>query len=443
MKIHFIGIGGVSMSALAQIMTARGHSISGSDLVRSGVTARLEQIGIPVDIGHNADLEGVEKVVRTSAVPDNNAEIVTARQKGIPIVERAEMLGEIASEYKLCIAVSGSHGKTTCSGLISKILLERNPTLHIGGEANFLDGSCRIGGENYFVTEACEYKRNFLTLHPDAAVILNIDADHLDYFRDIDDVKSAFVDFIKNVRRGGAVIINGDSHVTAALAVPAGIKRITFGLDADNDYTAGGFVLDDFGSAFDIIERGTILCRVHPGIRGRHNIYNILAAVAVARLTEASVREIISGVADFYGMDRRYQSVGNVNGAKIIIDYAHHPAEIKTVLAQARETLPKKLIAVFQPHTYSRTLALYGGFVTELSTADVVILAPIYAAREAPIAGVTSELLRDGIEKLNSNVFLDADLSDIADRLKRTAQSGDLILILGAGDIIDVAKLLK
>ncbi|MDR0856476.1 MAG: UDP-N-acetylmuramate--L-alanine ligase [Clostridiales bacterium] len=442
MTIHFVGIGGVSMSALAMLTRARGAVVTGSDRVESGTTVRLRRGGIPVAVPGGRLPVGTDRVVRTSAVPDTDPEIVAARSRRIPVVERAEALGEIAAGYGTCFAVAGAHGKTTASGALAKILLPRDPTLHIGGEANFMTGSCRVGGTAYFVTEACEYRRNFLTLRPDVAVVLNIDADHLDYFRDIDDICDAFAAFAANVRPGGLLAVNGDDPRAAALPVPTGVRRVTFGLAAHNDYTAADVAEDDYGIGYTVLERGAPLCAVRPGIQGRHNVYNILAAVAAARVTPVTTAELVAGITDYYGMDRRYQTVGTLNGARLIIDYAHHPAELKSVLTLAKRSAHKRLWAVFQPHTYSRTRALLPAFADSLD-ADEILLCPIYAAREAPIEGVTSRALEALIKQKrpSARVRTAASLPAAAAVLRAEVASGDLVLILGAGDVVKITEM--
>lgn len=426
MKIHFVGIDGVSMSVLAKIMEARGNIVTGSDALRCG---------------HNPiNVCGADAVVYTNAVGENNVEVVEARKLGIPTIERAEMLGKIAEGYENVIAVSGAHGKTTTTGMLAAVMRHVNPTVHIGGKINNECG-CQIGGNKFFITEACEYKRSFIHLKPNVAIILNIDYDHTDYYNSIVDVCSAFDEFSAKVDFG-AVIVNNDDKYTKNVKVHESVKRITIGKLCGSDYYATCISGDSNGKySFCVHEYGKRLGRFNLNISGYHNIYNALSVIACARFYKLSYAQIATALSEFSGIDRRFQTVGDFNGAKVISDYAHHPKEISASIETAKAT-HKKVIAIFQPHTYSRTQSMCVEFADSLRHADEVVLAPIFASRESPIDGISShnivrQLIDRGVKVCHKDTFF-----EIVSYAREKADNNTIILFMGAGDIDNAAHIM-
>jgi len=473
-RIHFVGIGGVSMSAIAAFCKAAGYEVSGSDLCESAFTNELRRQGVTVNIGHSADnAEGCLAVVKNAAIGADNPEIAAAAGLGIPIRERAEVLGKIANGYEACIAVSGTHGKTTCSGMLANIFISAGlePSVHIGGIMINLGSQYRLSeGRKYFITEACEYKKSFLHLFPDTAVILNVAMDHPDCYKDINDVAAAFVKFLSNIKSGGAAVLNGDDLLLRGMSAAHPCKTSYFGFKKHNAYRAVN--IKRFGGryGFDLIEDGKKLCFITLRVLGRHNIYNALAAAAVARRYGISADKIKSGLDGFAGMKRRFEYWGNFQGAESYHDYAHHPQEITAVLKtaysmlNAQRSMPGggknnkgkirnkkeernaggRIICVFQPHTYSRTRRLFKRFAKALCSADIVIIAGIYAAREKPLPGVTSGALAETVNMLRGETAAYAclDFKGVSEKIKEFARAGDAVLVLGAGDIEQLKNLL-
>ena len=429
------------MSALAMFYKAAGYSVSGSDIAEGAYTKALREHGVNVATGHSAsNIDGCGLVVKNAAISADNPEVRAAREQGITVKERAEILGETASRYNKCIAVSGAHGKTTCGGMLSNIFLEAklDPSVHIGGTMLNLGSQYRVGGGEYFITEACEYKRSFLHIAPDTAVVLNVAMDHPDCYKDIDDVGEAFARFLRLVKRGGAAVLNGDDKYLAALSKTLSCQTVFFGLNKGNAYRASDISHEKGRYAFDLREKGNRLCRVRLKVLGRHNIYNALAAAAAARLYGIPVQAVKDGLESFAGMRRRFEYWGNLDGAEVYHDYAHHPQEITATLKAAAPLLTSpqsRLICVFQPHTYTRTQKLFDKFVESLEQAGIIILAAIYPAREPPIPGVTSEALKTALELRGKEAYLCPDFKGLAEKIKEIAKYGDVVLVLGAGDV--------
>ena len=445
-KAHFIGIGGVSMSALAAFYKAAGFAVSGSDIAEGAFTNALRAGGAEVSIGHSAEnIKGCGIVIKNAAISADNPEITEAVRRGIPVKGRSEVLGEIAAGYESCIAVGGAHGKTTCGGMLANIFTAAglNPSAHIGGVMLNTGSQYILGGKKYFITEACEYKRGFLHIKPNTAVALNVAMDHPDCYRDIGDITGAFFEFLRGVQSGGAAVLNGDDKILAGFkgALPCG--TVFFGLKRRNEYRAADISQDGGKYSFDVYERGVKLCRVSLKILGKHNIYNALAACATARLYGVSGGHIAAGLDGFLGMRRRFEFWGKVNGAEVYHDYAHHPQEITATLKAARRLLSRgRIICVFQPHTYTRTQKLFDKFVEALQGADVNILAEIYPARETPIEGVASAALKDALLAKGGNACACPDFTAVCRKVKELAREGDVILILGAGDIDGLKEIL-
>ena len=443
--VHFIGIGGISMSGLAEILHDRGFKVSGSDMKSSPLTEHLESLGISVQVPQKREniVSGIELCVYTAAISEDNPEFQEVKRQNIPMMTRAELLGRIMKNYQEAINVSGTHGKTTTTSTIGEILMEAqmDPTITVGGMMKDIGGNLRVGKSGIFLTEACEYTNSFLSFFPTIEVVLNIEEDHLDFFKDINDIRASFRKFIEKLPEDGILIFNKDiPHAEFFLENLPGRKIITFGHN-DADYTANFISYDRFARpSFTLFEKGEDRGKLTLGVTGEHNIYNSLSAIAVAREIGIPLDTIKKGLLKFTGTDRRFQLKGEVKGFTIIDDYAHHPQEIAATIATAKKYPHKKLWVAFQPHTYSRTLALMDDFAGALSQADEIILADIYAAREKNTVGVTSDDLRKLMLSQNTNVYYIPDFSSIEEFILSHLQEGDLLITMGAGDIVEVGE---
>ena len=443
--VHFIGIGGISMSGLAEILHDRGFKVSGSDMKASPLTEHLQSLGISVRHPQSEDniVQGIELCVYTAAISEDNPEFLEAKRRNIPMMTRAELLGRIMKNYKEAINVSGTHGKTTTTSMIGEILMEAqmDPTITVGGMMKDIGGNLRVGKSDVFLAEACEYTNSFLSFFPTIEVVLNIEEDHLDFFKDINDIRSSFRKFIEKLPENGILIFNKDiPHEEYFLQNLPGRKIITFGHN-DADYTANFISYDHYARpTYTLFEKGEDRGKVTLGVTGEHNIYNSLSAIAVARAIGIPFDTIKKGLLEFSGTDRRFQLKGKVNGFTIIDDYAHHPQEIAATIATAKKYPHKKLWVAFQPHTYSRTLALMDDFAGALSQADEIILADIYAAREQNTVGVSSDDLRKLMLSQNTNVYYIPDFPSIEEFILSHLEEGDLLITMGAGNIVDVGE---
>ncbi|MGA7616337.1 MAG: UDP-N-acetylmuramate--L-alanine ligase [Thermoanaerobaculia bacterium] len=439
-KIHFVGIGGIGMSGIAEILARSGFTVSGCDLKGSSVTERLVRDGIPVFIGHDAaHLAGVDLVVTSSAIRRDNGERITAEDIGIEVIRRAEMLGELM-RLKKGIAISGTHGKTTTTAMTSVVLQEGGlePTVIVGGMIREVETNAQLGAGEYLVVEADEYDRSFLSLHPAVAVITNIEADHLDTYRDLGDIRDAFTEFAGHVPARGVVIGCADDAEVAALLDAVKAPKISYGLGEAADLRATNLTFDREGTKFEVELRGETLGPARLKVPGEHNVRNALAAIGVAVHLEIPFAAAARALERFGGVERRFQILGEINGAILVDDYAHHPTEIRATLAAARRSYPdRRLIALFQPHLYSRTRDFAEEFGEALSLADLALVAPIYPAREEPIAGVDASLITRAAEKRgHANVqLIDLSLEEIVAELRKNLVSTDLLLTMGAGDI--------
>lgn len=441
--VHFIGIGGISMSALAKILLTHGDTVTGSDITETDITRHLRDLGVDIAIGHAAEnITNPDMVVYTSAIAPDNPELAAARQKGIRLVERADMVGHIMDAYPCSIAVSGTHGKTTTTSMLTYILLssDLDPTVMVGGELDILGGNLRIGRGDCFITEACEYKRNFLKFRPQIGVILNIEADHLDYYRDLDDVIDAFSDFAALLPPDGALIINAGDKNCLRAAQKAGCKVIRTGLDAACDCTAHNIVYGGDGCAsFSLCWQGEPLVDVKLHVPGAHNVQNALCAAAAALAAGADAAAVARGLEQFGGAKRRFEHRGTFGGGILLIDdYAHHPTEIATTLQSARQMDAGTVWCIFQPHTYTRTKALLHEFADALKAADKLIMADIYAARE-PDTGLVSS--KDVADLVPGAVYIPG-FQPIADYIRQNAKPGDVVITMGAGDVFKIGDLL-
>ncbi len=446
-KIHCIGIGGIGLSAVAEILEDNGHIVSGSDMKESEVTDHLEKKGIKVFYEHRAEnVDGCDLLVYSAAVSSENPEMVRARELGIPTITRAEALGMIMEQYRNSIAVCGTHGKTTTTGMISLILrnAKYQPTILVGGNLPEINGNVEIGSNEYFVTEACEYMDSFLSLHPTVGVILNIDSDHLDYFKDIDHITRSFMQFAHQIPKGGILVAyNGNPFVQEVLKSVS--NYVTYGYSKDGDFYAENTVFDENGyPIFDICSKGKKICTIHLSVPGEHNILNAMAAFAVCFKLGVEPEVIAETLHSFTGTHRRFDYTGTTkNGVVVIDDYAHHPTEIKATLSAAAKVKHNKLWCVFQPHTYTRTKALFKEFTEAFDNVDVLILTDIYAAREKDIYGISSfKLMRSMREKYpDREIYYVSDFEDIAKYLNKKAEAGDIIMTMGAGDVYKVGEL--
>lgn len=441
-NIHFVGIGGIGMSGIAEILTGRGMAVSGCDLKPSSATALLSGRGVDIRIGHDpAHLAGVDAIVVTAAVRGANVEVDAAHERGIEVIRRKDLLAAIVNE-KRAVGVSGTHGKTTTSAMIATVLEEAglDPTIIVGGMLRNFASNAKTGKGEVIVVEADEYDRTFHELHPEIAVITNIEADHLEYYGSFENIVEAFRIFTENVLPGGAIIGCVDDPAVAELLArrgPGGDKRIIrYGLGPGADLTARKLIFDGRGSSFEIDGIGYFKLFVP----GEHNVRNALAAIAVARELGLSYEATAAGIARFLGVDRRFQILGDYNGALVIDDYAHHPTEIRATLDAARGGYPRRrVVALFQPHLYSRTRDFAREFGASLGRADVALVAPIYAARETPIDGISSRLIADSAEGIE---FLDRSHVEIINELRRRLQPNDVFIAMGAGDVHEIAEAL-
>ena len=436
---HLVGIGGVSMRPLGLVLRSMGMQISGSDMNASVSTDELISKGIDVAIGHRAEnIAGADCVIRTAAANNDNPEIAAARAAGIPIFERAQAWGYIMRAYRHAICVSGTHGKTTTTSMLTHIFMEagRDPTVMIGGSLPLLGAGHRVGQGDTIILESCEYCNSFLNFFPTTAVVLDIDADHLDFFKDLADIEQSFRKFVSLVPEDGLIVANGDDKNTRDAL--EGISYISFGIESTND-VYGEHFSSDYRS-FDVICGGKHYCHLELGVLGRHNAMNALAACAVAWRFDIPAEAVQKALAEFHGAGRRLEFKGSYHGADVYDDYSHHPAELHALLSAVRLMGYKRVICAFQPHTYSRTKALFSDFVRELSAVDLAVLTDIYAARESNTVGVSSKDLADQIP---GSVYCPG-LPQLTDFLASIAQPGDIILTVGAGDVYKAGeKLLK
>ena len=446
--VFFVGIGGISMSALAHILKNDGYIVRGSDFKESETTQQLREMGIAVSIGHSAEnVRGAGLVVYTAAVKKDNPELLEAGRLGILAIERARLLGAMMKNYSYPVAVSGTHGKTTTTSMLAHILCGAglDPTILVGGVLPLIGGNMRDGGKEYFVTEACEYCASFLKFFPLYSIILNIEEDHLDFFKDIDDIISCFQKFVMRLPENGAVIANFDDENVKCAVSGSGKRVITYGIECENpDYTAKNITFDKTGfAAFDVLRNGAFYFQAKLNVPGMHNVKKALAVIAVSDLLGVSKQDMQKGFLSYKGTNRRFEHKGEVGGAKVIDDYAHHPTEVKATLKAARAVANgKKVWCVFQPHTYTRSLALKDEFAKSFFDCDGLVVTDIYAAREKDTGLITSADLVDVINKNSGNATYIKAFQDVADFFKERVSPGDLILTMGAGDVYKIGELL-
>ena len=445
LSIHFIGIGGISMSGLAEILLEEGFTISGSDSKKSPLTSLLESKGAKVYYGQRASniSDSVQVVVYTAAIHPDNPEFACAKEKGLPMLTRAQLLGQIMRNYDTPIAVSGTHGKTTTTSMLSHILMaaDCDPTISVGGILPSIGGNIRVGDSEYFVTEACEYTNSFLHFFPKIGVILNIDEDHLDFFKDLADIRNSFHRFAKLLPKDGTLVINDNIPDLEEITADLDCRVIRYGNDSSLDYSATNILHDKKGEAsFDLIKSGEFIDRISLSVNGDHNVSNALSAIAVADLLGVPFSKIKEGLKSFHGTDRRFEYKGEVNGFTIIDDYAHHPTEINATLTAAKEYPHKEVWCIFQPHTYTRTKALFPEFVDALTHADHVILADIYAARETDTLGMSSEMIAEELKKKGCDAYYFPSFEEIESFCLDRCQKGDVLITMGAGNVVNIGE---
>lgn len=438
--VHFIGIGGISMSGLAEILLEEGFTISGSDAKQSALTDSLAKKGATIYIGQKASNLSIRPalVVYTAAIREDNEEFKAAVDAGIPMLSRAELLGQIMDNYEKSIAVAGTHGKTTTTSMISQILLvaKADPTISVGGILEAIGGNIRVGGSEVFITEACEYTNSFLHFHPKYSIITSVEAEHLDFFKDIDDIRRSFHEFAGNTAHDGVLIINGQIAALDQITNNLSCSVTTYGLCENDDFYAKNITYNDHAcGTYTLMHKTEDLGTVSLSVPGRHNVSNSLAAIALCLNLGLPLDVIKKGLLQFGGTKRRFEYKGTKNGITVIDDYAHHPTEVAATLTAARNYPHGRIICVFQPHTYSRTKAFLSDFARVLSMADIVVLADIYAAREKNTIGISSKDLLAELQKNGQESYYFPSFDEIEKFLSEKCINNDLLITMGAGDV--------
>lgn len=443
--IYFIGIGGISMSGLAEILASRGHQVSGTDVKETAVTKHLQSLGIHINFGHRAEniTDDITLVVYTAAIHDDNPELRAAHEKGIRIMDRAHLLGQIMDEYHDSVAVSGTHGKTTTTSMVSEILLaaEKDPTITVGGILPTIGSNLRIGNSPYFVAEACEYFDSFLQFNPFIAIILNVESDHLDYFKTLENIRRSFHAFAQRVPDKGLLVISEKIDHVEELTDGLTCHVETFGLSEKANWRAENIVHEADGrNSFDVYHNSAFFTTIHLHIPGEHNITNALAAIAASAFLGAAPEDCVKGLHHYTGTERRFQLKGKKDGITVIDDYAHHPTEIKAALAAAQNVQHNTTWCVFQPHTFSRTRFLFDEFGEAFGDADEIIIADIFAARETDDGTVSAAQLADRIAQTGKSARYVGDFAAIEAYLHEHCKSGDLLMTVGAGDVYKIGE---
>ncbi len=451
--VHFIGIGGISMSGLAEVLKGRGFTITGSDNTRSEQTLHLEKEGIAVSYPQNENniTDDIDVAVYTAAIHPDNPEYAACEKKGLPMLTRAQLLGQMMAHFDRSIAVAGTHGKTTTTSMIGQILLEGKdePTISVGGIFSAIHSNIHVGSSDLFLTEACEYTNSYHAFYPKYNIILNIEEDHMDFFKDIDDIRASFKRFAENTKEGGVLTINKAIPNAGEITKDVKASVVTFGLieklqDPNKDmpdYTAKNISYDERGCGiFTPMAKGKEMDVVHLGVPGEHNIANALAAIAITKEMGIADEEIITGLSKFHGADRRFEYKGKYHGATIIDDYAHHPSEIAASIAAARKMTDKHLIVLFQPHTYTRTKAFLDEFANELAKADEVGLCKIYEAREKDIYGVSSVDILERIKKIGTPCRYFPTFEEAQEYFEKKLSENDVLITMGAGNVVRIGE---
>jgi len=444
--IHFIGIGGISMSGLAEILITEGYKVSGSDMSSSRVLNRLESKGVRIYMGHDKEnITDSDLVVYTDAISKDNPEYLEAIGRNITVVDRGTFLGALMKGYKNSIAVSGTHGKTTTTGMISVILNNSHlePTILLGGELDQIGGNVKIGKDSYLLTEACEYKGNILKFHPTIGVILNIEEDHLDYFKNIDHIVNTFTEFVQSIPSNGHLIVNNDDKHIPQVISNLNCNIVSFGIENKGNYYASDITFTEDGfPEFKLTVNDSDVYDARLGVIGIHNVYNALAAIATTHSCGIPIEYILDSITDYRGTRRRQETKGFFNGVKVIDDYAHHPTEIKATLNALKKIRSKTTWCIFQPHTYTRTTSLLTDFSEAFYEVDKVLVSDIYAAREKDTGLIHSKDLVNALKEKGVDAMYFSSFDDITDYLKAHISSGDIVVTMGAGDIYKVGEML-
>ena len=444
--VHFIGIGGISMSGLAEILLKAGFKVTGSDMKASEITDKLSDMGALINIGQHAGniTDDIGLVIYTAAIKDTNEEFMAAKEKNIPMLTRAELLGQIMDNYKYSVAVSGTHGKTTTTSMLSYIMLEADidPTISVGGMIDAIGGNIRVGTSDYFVTEACEYTNSFHAFNPFISIILNVDADHLDFFSGIEEIAESFHTFATKTPDNGTVIVNGDMKYYGEVVRDLKCNIITFGENPENNYSATNIRFDKFAHpTYTLLIDGKEITDITLNVFGKHNVYNSLSAIAAATTLGIPMDTVKAGLLHCKGAYRRFQYKGTIlDNVKVMDDYAHHPTEIAATLSAVKNTNYNELWCVFQPHTYTRTYALLDEFAEALHVCDHVIVADIYAAREKDTGLVSAADLADKIASYGTDAFYLPSFTDIENCLLKNCKKNDLLITMGAGNVDSIGN---
>lgn len=442
--VHFIGIGGISMSGLASILVDRNFCVSGSDRSDSPILEKLRNMGAKIYIGHSAEnVKGADIVVYTAAILDDNPELMEAKRLNIPAIDRAEFLGSMMRHFPKAICISGTHGKTTATSMLSLMLLKGglDPTIMVGGELDAIGGNVRPGSSPYMVAEACEYKASFLKFFPKIGIILNIDADHLDFYKDIEDIYNTFLKFSKNIPEDGLLIGCAEDSRVMDIVNQASCETLTYGIKK-GDFTAHNITYNNLGHpSFQVLWSGKLLGDVKLSVPGEHNILNALASIACGSYLGLDFEVMASSLQSYSGTHRRFEKKGEVNGVTVIDDYAHHPTEMKATIRAALNYPHKRLYCVFQPHTYTRTYTLFKEFTEAFDGLDKLILVDIYAAREKDTGLVSSKMLCDAVKERGVNCQYAGSFKEAVSILKDELNPGDVVITMGAGDVFKVGEM--
>lgn len=444
-NIYFIGIGGISMSGLAHILNKEGFKVSGSDRAPSEITEMLEASGIKIFYGQRAEnvTSDIDCAVLTAAIKEDNPELIAIKEKNIAFLSRAELLGQLMRNYKTAIAVSGTHGKTTTTSMLGKVLLDADldPSVSVGGVCQALGGNIRVGGSDIFLTEACEYTNSFLSFFPTLSVIMNIEEDHMDFFKDINDIRNSFRKFAELLPADGTLVINKEIDNVSEITDGLSCKVVTFGPEGSGaDYTFSNVTYNEKGYSSFTLSYGAETQQIDLFVPGIHNVKNAVAAFASAKVLDISADTIAASLNSFCGTDRRFQLKGTIGGITIIDDYAHHPTEIEATITAARKASFHELVVIFQPHTYTRTAAFLKDFAKALSKADKVILAPIYAAREKNTLGISSADLQKEILDLGTRCEYFETFDEIENYVLLNCINNDMLITMGAGDVVKIGE---
>lgn len=442
--VHFIGIGGISMSGLAEILLIEGYKVSGSDMNNSYIIERLKTLGADIYIGHNQNnINGANLIVYTDAISKDNEELVKSFENNIPTVDRATFLGALMKNYENSIAVSGTHGKTTTTSMIATILNRSllKPTILLGGQLDEIGGNVKLGTKKYLLTEACEYKGNILKYYPTIAIILNMEEEHLDYFENIDHIVDTFTQYGRNIKDNGHLIINSDDINAKKVIGNTKAKAITFGLNNKSDYSAENISFTSKGyPRFMLNIKGESLYPVKLNVMGIHNVYNALASIAATHILGVPIDTILKSIEEYKGTHRRLEVKGIINGIKIVDDYAHHPTEIKASLRALKNSTNSRIWCIFQPHTYTRTKILLNSFAESFSEADKVIIPDIYAAREKDNGIIHSTHLVEALLKNGIDAKYISSFESIENYILENAKKGDIVVTMGAGNVYTIGE---